>query len=1249
MYVYGGLNHSHFLGDFWRFSMDASAWASVPTPAALPPLAGHTLTYRGQQEAASLLLVGGASPQYGFLEAPWEYSVSSGRWARLVTSGTAPVGVYGHSAVYHAASGALYVYGGHCFKLHGVGLCRDLYALHYARRHWALLSPRPTPTTRGPPPPPPRAFHAAVTTPDYMVVLGGQVAAPPAPAQGLLAYSYACNAWLPLAPPHAALVGPALAPSVATAAAATAAPPAIYLFGGYNGTALGSLLQVWVPPDLCALNANQSQCKSVMGCASCVVVGRDSANASLCYSNAGEEPSLCRAATEKQVVVGVPCAASPRHDPTCEQRESCAACLGEWPPRSDAQQRCQWCHSLARGRCVPRDADCPREEVCGGGGAGAGGGGSGCHSVREAEQCQEAACVASDCDKCQGPMACIWTRQVRRRKQVGHYDLQETPSLNWNCVNTTIKQHLSYPVQSSPPGSCPPRCHRHTSCAACLAATGAEGGWHECRWSPALQECLSPSYVPLRCLGGACGLVLAGGPDQCPPPCASFTQCAQCLAQPRCGWCALSSPVGGLGRCVAGSLSGPDLANCAALDYTDLLATVQANASLAALHGFPPASQEPPQPQPSWHYLTCPAEDECRNGHHECRPASQTCRDLPHGYQCVCAAGYNMTAPGQCAPVCSQGCERGTCVLPDVCACHFGYVGANCSTQCLCHGHSNCAGPDQLETCLQCHNNTTGATCHLCSPNFVGDPPNGVPCVSCRHHCHGHATLCVAPDQAAAAAAAGTNASLAGEEGTEAPEPPPLPPHGPGEDAECVQCANNTAGGRCQTCLEGFFRGSKDLRRGCRPCQCNGHGSTCDAVWGTGCDCGNNTETDKQCLEGGKGRGGGGGGAGERDEECWQHQCAKCADAYLGSPSGGHQCYLQMNVDKDYCLDPEGQSQCSSGPAPLPPRRTVFFAVQPKFMNVDIRLVLDVTEGGADVFFSSRGDAFVVAPPHPGAAPALTIDPQYLRSAGVGGGDESGRSGGGGSGGGGNGTVESRLVQREGRGLKTFATVTRAAEILVVRNVTNRLVVTLPQHHHDLRSAKFYLAVQGVGRPGRPLTWGSVFFRQDQPRIDLFVFFSVFFSCFFLFLAVCVVAWKVKQGLDLQRLRRQHMVQMLHMAKRPCAAATLLLHPEDAATAAEPPLDHTLWSPGRRKRAAKRERDGLQVGPLAVEPTDDGVAAVLTLMVQLPGGGLGGTTPNPHAPTHRLALGSSLCLMSRIFPPASRPFHLRRRTSHLAP
>lgn len=88
----------------------------------------------------------------------------------------------------------------------------------------------------------------------------------------------------------------------------------------------------------------------------------------------------------------------------------------------------------------------------------------------------------------------------------------------------------------------------------------------------------------------------------------------------------------------------------------------------------------------------------------------QVCRDLPEGYECACGTGYKRAGGGGCAAVCAQGCVRGACVQPDVCRCDFGYVGANCTIQCQCNGHAHCEGPDKLDKCIECHNNTMVCT-----------------------------------------------------------------------------------------------------------------------------------------------------------------------------------------------------------------------------------------------------------------------------------------------------------------------------------------------------------------------------------------------------------------------------------------------------------------------------------------------------------------------------------------------------------
>lgn len=224
------------------------------------------------------------------------------------------------------------------------------------------------------------------------------------------------------------------------------------------------------------------------------------------------------------------------------------------------------------------------------------------------------------------------------------------------------------------------------------------------------------------------------------------------------------------------------------------------------------------------------------------------------------------------------------------------------------------------------------------------------------------------------------------------------------------------------------------------------------------------------------------------------------------------------------------------------------------------------------------------------------------------------------------------VVDRRAEDLATFVSLTRRNTFLIVRNLTNRLVLTLPQDKHELGITKFHIALRAIDTPyaeiNRRAAYGMIFFRQDQLHIDLFVFFSVFFSCFFLFLAACVVAWKTKQAADVRRARRRHVVEMLHMAKRPFASATILYDRDGN--------DCSPSSPQRKGRRNKLVNFHSDVRPVAVEPTDDGVAAVATVFIRLPGG--------RQAPV-KLALGSSLILLTRVYPVNSRVF-LRRRNSH---
>ena len=68
---------------------------------------------------------------------------------------------------------------------------------------------------------------------------------------------------------------------------------------------------------------------------------------------------------------------------------------------------------------------------------------------------------------------------------------------------------------------------------------------------------------------------------------------------------------------------------------------------------------------------------------------------------------HHFHSTRKCKPHCRAGCEpHGTCKAPDVCSCHFGYVGQNCTTECLCNKHSECDSIEEKHICKSCQNNT---------------------------------------------------------------------------------------------------------------------------------------------------------------------------------------------------------------------------------------------------------------------------------------------------------------------------------------------------------------------------------------------------------------------------------------------------------------------------------------------------------------------------------------------------------------
>ncbi|KAG9328362.1 hypothetical protein JZ751_014459, partial [Albula glossodonta] len=1186
MLVVGGVTQKGVAMDTWSLNLSSLVWKEYNS-SLLPPVAGHTLTVRRD---STVLLIGGYSPENGFNHLLLEFNLDSGNWTIAPHTGTPPTAscacagrdfwegamasrqsrcLYGHSAVYHDQTDAVYVFGGYRFHVETVEPSGELYSLYYPNLTWSLLVPSqgnkvPTqgpespngapmlliPLANGPcrclsRSPLSRFFHAAALLRDTMVIVGGRTGEEDY-SNTVSLYQINCNTWIqpgdsstpavssPSQPGTCDIlsfshltfsaVGEPVNRSVSLAMAGWGGR--LFLSGGFNGVTLGRLLTLTLPPDPCTLLPSPEACNATSG--SCVWC-RGSCTSSDTAERLGCAVSLS------------PCSPTPRLADQCRRLKTCSECLARHPktlsnpsqvlrlslitlhPNTKSQDTprsghtaylvpvqfcsspkshypssvllCKWCTNCPEGACINSSVSCTSEHDC---------------RINQREiflssNCTETSCEASDCPKCTASGKCMWTRQFKRTGETRRI-LSVNPTYDWTCFSYALLNVSPMQVESSPPLPCPPPCHHLATCSLCLGSRGSDGGWQHCVWSVALQQCMSPSFVPLRCEAGQCGRLLSGG-DSCSPYCSQLSQCSQCIARPQCGWCATRGG-NGAGRCLQGGLDGVSEGVC-------------------------------PLWNSSWSFLNCPEEDECANGHHHCN-STQDCHDLPQGYHCTCRQGYVLSSTsGQCEPVCAQGCVNGTCVSPGVCQCHFGFVGDNCSSQCRCNKHSNCAGVTQPDVCLECHNNTMGLHCEKCKSLFVGSAVGGGTCRPCREFCRGNSVVCLSREEYKRA--------------QDHPEDYPLDPdhivqwvaEGPPEDnAVCVSCQNNSVGDKCESCLSGYFL----LQEKCEKCQCNGHADTCNEHDGTGCPCQNNTET-SSCLNSQSDR-----------KDCYRQQCAKCKDAFNGTPINGRQCYRQFNVDQEYCFDPTSQTNCFHEPniRNLLRGRTVFFAAQPKFTNVDIRVTIDVTFGEVEVYVSNSHDTFIVdvdrqtgvhtvriedeggakdsGPPPPSPIKVFANSssslspplhsPLQLQSKPAGG--------------------ERELREERAEGLISYITVWKPQTVLVVRGVRDRVVITFPHEVHSLKSSRFYIALLGVGTDTHEgQSQGLLFLRQDQAHIDLFVFFSVFFSCFFLFLSVCVLLWKVKQFLDFRREQRRHIQEMTKMASRPFAKLTVYLEPEE--------------------------------------------------------------------------------------------------------
>lgn len=1037
IYTYGGLSHDvELLKDFWMFNIQEQRWIEIITEndreSGTPGfLSGHSLTLVKVDDRESFFLIGGYSNETNFknYSLVWEYYSLDKRWKRLNTSGRGPVVIFGHSTVYHALSQVLYVFGGYQMTENKLRISKKLYSLSYQKESeswsWSVLPifselNRPEENL-----PRSRFLDSALSFSQYMIIYGGE-SEPVNSSDYLNAYVYKCNSWIRLTENIEIIGKPSEKLTFAQAVSVDGESEAniFYVVGGFDSTF--SISKISVPSDICQLwSFSKYLCRLVRGCSFGTVTTNSTKN-TFCFSSVQKENRVLEVSSAFNH--GLVCDDDLIAQRNCSSFSSCDDCESIWP--NEKNPSCNWCKGDSCGKlhkkCSSKSLKSNETSV-------------------EIESCPSTNCSSIDCENCVSKPGCNWTKQFEM----------------FACLSIQAIHKNNLEVLTE----CPQKCSTFNDCNTCLSSETFEGGHTGCVWSTKMSRCLSPSYKSLICAGANCGLLLSkNDSNQCPLTCESHTMCSKCLQNAHCGWCAVDGKElsSGDGVCIEGSLDQPvgesaddvETAQVCQVKY-ELAKNVSVNSTF------------------TWNFMNCPPENECSNYHHTCNNKTEQCVDLQYGFRCECADGYKQAEDtNDCLPICPAGCVHGECVDPGVCKCNFGYVGNNCSIQCLCSGHSDCAGPDKLEECLECKNNTIGKQCERCDKFFVGDPKNNGKCVSCLVYCNGHTDVCVAE-------------MSDGFTNLTKQELEAILTEGARTNAICMNCANKTDGARCDTCNSGYFRGTTNLNDPCRKCQCNGHGDTCDPVTGEKCNCGNNSENDNTCPA-------------KLDKNsiyhCWSG-CSKCKESYSGHPKNGHQCYKHITIDSKMCLDAKPLDECKLETIPLMGGKTVFFVVQPRFMNVDIRIILDVTQGDVDFFMSANDDSFVVLTNNSNGLHDILLDSKYQWSQDsdfdypenlnitpiVASSKKSFE----------NASIQHgfsderiisdcrsygrfQVLDKVAQSLSTHITLNKCNTLLRVFGLKNRLVVTLPQNIHNLSGTRFFIALRAANNAA---VTGLLFFR----------------------------------------------------------------------------------------------------------------------------------------------------------------------------
>lgn len=295
----------------------------------------------------------------------------------------------------------------------------------------------------------------------------------------------------------------------------------------------------------------------------------------------------------------------------------------------------------------------------------------------------------------------------------------------------------------------------------------------------------------------------------------------------------------------------------------------------------------------------------------------------------------------------------------------------------------------------------------------------------------------------------------------------------------------------------------------------------------------------------------------------------------------------------------------------IPPNRTMFFSVPPRYTNVDIKLNVDVVKGAVDIFITADETVFIVdvnytSGEHYLASPRT--EPRRVRRRSI----ES------------YGNLVEEVGARIRRQSPTVPTSTSRPRIisypdnvihvqendismytefkggmLLIKGIQRRVIIGIKYEYIDFRKDRFYIGVITRGSQRSLNSAGYIYFRQDLSQIDLFVFFSVFFSVFFLILSFFFLSWKIKQLHHGRQVVMQQQIALETMASRPFAKYTVQCERNDPLAIYAKTHSELLEPTSSRNRKSSRRRQKA-LFPMSVEFTEDELAAIVTVFIQFP-------------------------------------------------